>query len=73
MDTTRTLQWRHSLEEAQAESRQSGKPLLIELFSLKCGGCQTMEKETFENPETIHWIKSISCRYISMCWLMKSR
>ena len=57
MDTTPTMQWRHSLEEAQAESRQSGKPLLIELFSPRCGGCMTMEKETFENPETIRWVE----------------
>lgn len=55
MDTTPTIRWRHSLEEAQAESRQSGLPLLIELFSPKCGGFMTMEKETFENPETIRW------------------
>src|SRR4028119_257833 len=57
MNTTQTVQWRDSLEDAQAESRQSGKPLLIELFSPRCGGCMTMEKETFENPETIGWIE----------------
>src|SRR4028118_1671501 len=57
MNTTQTVQWRHSLEDAQAESRQSGKPLLIELFSPRCGGCMTMERETFEDPETIRWIE----------------
>src|SRR4028119_1099523 len=57
MDTAPTMQWRHSLEEAQAESRQSGKPLLIELFSPKCGGCMTMESETFDNPETIRFVE----------------
>jgi uncharacterized protein YyaL (SSP411 family) len=53
MNTTQTMQWRPSLEAAQAEAAQSGKLLLIELFSPKCGGCQAMEREIFENPETI--------------------
>src|SRR4028119_197799 len=57
MNTTQTVQWRHSLEDAQTESRQSGKPLLIELFSPRCGGCMTMERETFEDPETIRWVE----------------
>ena len=57
MNTKQTVQWRHSLEDAQTESRQSGKPLLIELFSPRCGGCMTMERETFEDPETIRWVE----------------
>jgi thioredoxin-related protein len=57
MNTTQTVQWRHSLEDAEAEARQSGKLLLIELFSPKCGGCMAMERETFENPEIARFLE----------------
>lgn len=50
------ITWRDSLEAARAESKQSGKPVLIELFSPECTGCMTMEKKTFSQPEVQSYI-----------------
>lgn len=45
------IQWRESLEAARREAQENGKLVLIELFSPKCGGCMTMEKETFPDAQ----------------------
>lgn len=40
----------------RTESKQSGKPILFELFSPKCTGCMTMEKNTFSQLEVQSYI-----------------
>jgi len=43
--------WRHSLEEAMWQSRDTGKPIFLDFFSPTCGGCTAMETVTYPEHE----------------------
>ena len=39
--------WHSRTEEAFAEARKNGKPVLVDLYARWCGWCKTMEREVF--------------------------
>ena len=53
--TDRDMRWME-LQEAEAASRQSGRPILIDLYTTWCGWCKVMDKKTYRNPEVVRYL-----------------
>lgn len=51
------VDWHDTLEAAEADAKQNGKLVLVELYSPKCAGCIATEKNTFSNPEVQQFLK----------------
>lgn len=45
--------WLDTLDAGIAESRQSGKPILLDFWATWCKNCLAMERTTFQDPEVI--------------------
>jgi thioredoxin-related protein len=45
------IRWLDALEEAMRQSRETGKPIFLDLFSPACGGCQAMSTVTYPEYE----------------------
>lgn len=43
--------WYDRLAAARAEARESGRPLLVDLYAEWCGWCKVLEKEVFTHPD----------------------
>ena len=52
------IQWGSNLQQAQALSRQTGKPILLHFYSDTCPPCRMMEANTFPNPSVVEAIQS---------------
>lgn len=51
------LQWHDSLDEATAESKRTGKPILMEIHGRPwCPPCVIQGKKIIENPKFVEWV-----------------
>lgn len=52
------IQWRDSLETARAESRATGKPILVHFFGDNCPPCHRLEQNAYQNGELIESVNA---------------
>lgn len=52
------VQWRPSLEQAEAEVLRSGKPLLLQMTASWCVYCHKMIRETYSDPNVVTYVNA---------------
>ena len=49
------VKWK-TFEEAQAASKKDGKPLMIDVYTKRCGPCKMLDAQTFHDAQTADYI-----------------
>ncbi len=52
----RGIAWRTDMKQAYRESRETGKPMFVQLTADWCGYCTKMKKTTFNEPQVVEFI-----------------
>ena len=52
------IEWRTDIEQALADSKSTGKPILMQFTAKWCGFCHKMFRTTFIDPEVVRLVNS---------------